>query len=174
MTIDCRCFVSCFFVLCLLFFVCSFVFTVYNYCFEVTFPCFSANCRSSIVCRSGRMLIQKVAKLMMTDLSLTTDAKLHHLGLLSLQEKLTFNKAVLVFKACRNLAPQYLNEFFICHHNRAPSRSIILPEPRIDLFKTSFSFAGAFLWNAKISQITSCYTLISCRTQQHKWFRNKM
>ena len=129
---------------------------------------------SDILFNKLNSLHRRTAKLMMTDLSLTTDAKLHHLGLLSLQEKLTFNKAVLVFKACRNLAPQYLNDFFICHHNRAPSRSIILPEPRIDLFKTSFSFAGAFLWNAKISQITSCYTLISCRTQQHKWFRNKM
>ena len=47
---------------------------------------------------------------MMPDLSLTADAKLQRLGLLPLREKLMLNKAVLVFKACRNLAPHYLKD----------------------------------------------------------------
>ena len=80
------------------------------------------------------------------------------------------NKAVLVFKAFRNLAPQYLKDLFICHNSRAPSRSIILPKPRIDLFKTSFSFAGASLWNSIPTHITSCSTLICFKTQLRKWF----
>ena len=41
---------------------------------------------------------------MIPDLSLTTDARLQHVELLSFQQKLTLNKAVLVFKACPNLA----------------------------------------------------------------------
>ena len=56
-------------------------------------------------------LHRKAAKLMMPDLSLTTDARLQHLGLIPLREKLMLNKAVLVFKAFRNLAPQYLKTF---------------------------------------------------------------
>ncbi|WP_419635651.1 hypothetical protein, partial [Thiolapillus sp.] len=119
-------------------------------------------------------LHRRAAKLMMPDLSLTTDAKLQHLGLLPLREKLMLNKAVLVFKAFRNLAPQYLKDLFICHNSRAPSRSMILPKPRIDLFKTSFSFAGASLWNSIPTHITSCSTLISFKTQLRKWLRNKM
>ena len=39
---------------------------------------------------------RRAAKLMMPDLSLITDAKLQHLGLLPLREKLVFNKAELV------------------------------------------------------------------------------
>ena len=103
---------------------------------------------SDIVFHKLNSLRRRAAKLMMPDLSLTTDAKLQHLGLLPLREKLMLNKAVLVFKAFRSLAPQHLKDLFICHNSRAPSPSMILPKPRIDLFKTSFSFAGASLWNS--------------------------
>ena len=110
---------------------------------------------------------------MISDLSFTTDAKLQHLGLLPLREEFMLNKAVLVFKAYWNLAPQCLRDHFICHNSRAPSRSMILLKPRIDLLKTSFSFAGASLWNYIPTQITSCSTLISFKTQLRKWLRNK-
>ena len=129
---------------------------------------------SDILFHKLNSLDRRDAKLMMPDLSLTTDAKLQHLGLLPLREKLMLNKAVLVFKAFRNLAPQYLKDLFICHNSRAPSRPIILPKPRIDLFKTSFSFAGASLWNSIPTYITSCGTLISFKTQLGKWLRHKM
>ena len=98
---------------------------------------------------------RRAAKLMMPDLSLTTDAKLQHLGLLPLREKLMLNKAVLVFKAFRNLAPQYLKDLFICHNSRAPSRSMILPKPRIDLLKTSIP----------LELYSNTYNLMQC-TQQ--------
>ena len=100
---------------------------------------------SDILFHKLKSLHRRFAKLMMPDLSLTTDAKLQHLGLLPLREKLMLNKAVLVFKAFQNLAPQYLKDLFICHNSHAPSRSMIMPKPRIDLFKISFSFAGASL-----------------------------
>ena len=61
----------------------------------------------------------RAAKLMLSDPSTTTEAKIQRLGLLPLREKLMFNKAVLVFKACRNLAPQYLTSpFFFCSNSR--------------------------------------------------------
>ena len=74
------------------------------------------------------------------------------------RKSLKFNKAVLVFKAYRNLAPQCPKDLFICYNSRAQSRSMILPKPTIDLFKTSFSFAGASLWNSIPTHITSCNT----------------
>ena len=81
---------------------------------------------------------RRAAKLMMPDLSLITDAKLQHLGLLPLREKLVFNKAELVlFKACHNMAPQYLEDRFMCHSSRVLLRSMTLPKPKRDLFKTS-------------------------------------
>ena len=129
---------------------------------------------SDILFHKLNFLHRRASKLMMPDLSLTTDAKLQHLGLHPLREKLMLNKDVLVFKAFRNLPPQYLKDLFIWHNSRAPSRSMILPEPRIDLFKTSFSFAGASLWNSIPTHITSCSKLISLKTQLRKWLRNKL
>ena len=76
----------------------------------------------------------------MKELQITTDAKLGYLGLLQLKEKLMFNKTVLVFKACRNLAPPYLKQLVICSSIRTTSRFITLPKPRIDLSKLASHF----------------------------------
>ena len=123
------------------------------------FLCLSV-CLPACLCSLHR----KAAKLMISDSSLTTDTKLGYLGLLPLKEKLTFNKAVLVFKAYKNLAPPYLKQLFICSNTRATSRFITLPKPRIGLFKTSFSFSGASLWNSIPTQIKSRNSLISFKT----------
>ena len=125
---------------------------------------------SDILFNKLNSLHRRAAKLMISDSSLSTDTKLRYLGLLPLKEKLMFNKAVLVFKAYKNLAPPYLKQlFFICSNIRATSRFITLPRPRIDLFKKySFSFSGASLWNIIPTQIKSCNSLISFKTQFHK------
>ena len=78
-----------------------------------------------------------------------------------------------VFKAYKNLAPPYLKQLFIYSNTRATSRFITLPKPRIDLFKTSFSFSGASLWNAIPTQIKSCNSLTSFKTQLYKWFTSR-
>ena len=129
---------------------------------------------SNILFNKLNSLHRRAAKLMTSDSSLTTDTKLRYLGLLPLKEKFMFNKAVLVFKAYTNLPPPYLKQLFICSNTRATSRFITLPEPRIDLFKTSFSFSGASLWNTIPTQIKSCNSLISFKTQLHKWFRSSL
>ena len=130
---------------------------------------------SYVVFNKLNSLHRRAAKLMISNSSLTTDTKLRYLGLLSLKEKLNmFNKAVLLFKAYKHLAPPYLEHLFICYNTRAPSRFITLPKPRIDLFKTSFSFSGASLWNTILNQIKSCNSLISFKTQLHKWFRSRL
>ena len=71
-----------------------------------------------------------------------------------------------VFKAYKNLAPPYLKQLFILSNIRATSR--------IDLFKTSFSFSGASLWNTIPNQIKSCNSLTSFKTQLYKWIRSRL
>ena len=111
---------------------------------------------SDILFNKLNSLHRRAAKFIISDSSLTTDTKLRYLGLLPLKEKFMFNKALLVFKAYINLAPPYLKQLSICSNTRATSRFITLPKPRTDLFKTSFSFSGASLWNAIEPQIKSC------------------
>ena len=122
---------------------------------------------------SFNSLHRRAAKLMLPHPSTTTEAKIQRLGLLPLREKLRFNKALLVFKACRNLAPHYFTSLFVCSNSRS-SRTIILPKPRIDLFKTSFSFLGASIWNSIPAQITACSSLTCFKRQLHKWFGGNM
>ena len=84
------------------------------------------------------------------------------------------NKAVSVFKTYRNLAPPYLKQLFICSNTHATSRFITLPKPRTDLFKNTFSFSGASVWNSIKTQITSCSSLTTFETQINKWFRSRV
>ena len=79
---------------------------------------------SDILFNKLNSLHRRAAKLMISDSSLSTNTKLRYLGILPLKEKLMFNKAVLVFKAYKNLAPPYLKQLFICSNIRATSKYI--------------------------------------------------
>ena len=126
---------------------------------------------SDILFNKLNSLHRRGAKLI-SDSSLSTDTKLRYLGILPLKEKLMFNKAVLVFKTYKNLAPPYIKQLFIFSNIRATSRYITLPKPRIYLFKTSFSFSGASLWNTIPNQISNLLT--SFKTQLYKWIRSRL
>ena len=129
---------------------------------------------SDILFNKLNSLRRRAAKLMICDSAVTTDTKLRYLGLLPPKERFMFNKAVLVFKAYKNRAPQYHKQLFTCSNTRATSRFITLPKPRIDLFKTSFSFPGASVWNTIPTQIKSYNSLTSFNTQLHKWLRSSL
>ena len=69
--------------------------------------------------------------------------------LLPLDKQLLLNKCILMQKVVHGKAPQYLKDFMIpserlhVHGNKQ-----LLPRTRIDIFKTSFSFSGSFVWNS--------------------------
>ena len=86
----------------------GFVWMFFFYALYINFHSFI---HSDISFKKLNSLHRRTAKLMLPDPFTTTEAKIQHLGLLPLREKLIVNKAVLVFKACRNLAPQYLHPF---------------------------------------------------------------
>ena len=127
---------------------------------------------AAVIFNKVNSLHRRAAKLMISDSSLSTDTKLRYLGILPLKDKLMFNKAVLVFKAYKDLAPPYLQQLVICPNIRA-TRYITLHKPRTDLFKTSFSFSGTSLWNTIPNQIKSCNSLTSFKTQLYKWMTSR-
>ena len=116
---------------------------------------------SDILFNKFNSLHRRAAKLMITDSSISTDAKLRYLGIPPLKEKLMFNKAVLVFKAHKTLAPPYLKSLLICSNIRATSRYKTLPKPRIDLFKTSFSLPSQIKSNHAIHLPASKHNFIN-------------
>jgi hypothetical protein len=103
-------------------------------------------------------LHRRAAKIILPDPALTTEEKQRQLGILSLNNQFTYNIAMLVFKARLDIAPQYLKDLLVSPSSRYGSEKYILPLPRIDIFKTSFSFCGPSVWNSLPSYISQCTT----------------
>ena len=94
-----------------------------------------------------------------------TDEKLKTLNILPLAKQYEYNKIVLVHKIYHEMTPSYLNNLIRKAPNRYHSKSLILPLPRIDLFKNSLSFSGAALWNALPNELKAISSLKSFKTK---------
>ena len=77
------------------------------------------------------------------------------LGWLSIRERLTYNKAVLTYKALNNLTPEYITTMLKPvseTHDRALRSSangtLAVPRSRTSLFDRSFSYSAPRLWNS--------------------------
>ena len=70
----------------------------------------------------------------------------HKTNILPLSKRLEFNKGLTMFKCLKSFAPEHLKNMFSSKNTRDQSK-LYIPLPRIDLFKTSLKFSGAFLWN---------------------------
>ena len=95
-------------------------------------------------------LHRRAGKLNLRDPSLFSEQKISALGILNLPQQLTYNKGVFMHKVLNNNFPNYLAQLFISHQsdNTNSRNNLYVPRPRLDLFKTSISFAGASLWNS--------------------------
>ena len=76
-----------------------------------------------------------------------TDVKLKKLNILPLKKQLDLNKTILIHKIYNNQTPTYLTEIITKAPIRYNSNKLIVPKPKLDLFKTSLSFSGSILWN---------------------------
>ena len=86
-------------------------------------------------------------------------------------KQLTYNKGVFMHKVLNNNSRNYLAQLFISHqsHYANSSNNLYVPRPRLDLFKTSISFAGASLWNSLPQNIKSCISLPCFKRNLHKY-----
>ena len=96
----------------------------------------------------------------------TSDHKLKEMRIMSLQKQLEYNKGFFMYRVLSNEAPEYISNLYT--HSHTPSRysnsrnyEISLPRPRIDIFKTSISFSGAYLRNNLPLTVRSCQSLSS-------------
>ena len=62
-------------------------------------------------------------------------------------------KAIMMFKTLHGMTPDYLRSSFVYRDNvsayclRNTENKLVLPQPRTDYLKRSFSYSGAQLWN---------------------------
>jgi hypothetical protein len=106
-----------------------------------------------------KSLHRRAAKLILPDPSLSTDEKQRVLNILPIERQFMYNTAVLMFKVRLHKAPPYLNDLIVHASDRYGSDKYILPLPRVDIFKSSFSFSGPSVWNSLPSHIVHCNTI---------------
>ena len=68
------------------------------------------------------------------------------LDVLPLKLKLEFNKRIIMHKIVSGYAPSNLKLNFHSNQNRH-SHKLVVPRPRLDLFKCSLMYSGGKLWN---------------------------
>ena len=119
---------------------------------------------SDVLKKKLNSLHRRAVKLILPDTNLTTDKKLKEMRIMSLQKQSEYNKGLFMYRVLSNEAPEYISNLF----THTPSRycnsknyQLSLPRPRIDIFKTSISFSGAYLWNNLPLTVRFCQSLSS-------------
>ena len=102
-------------------------------------------------------LHRRAAKLICPNKSLSTSDRMKEIGLLPLKEQFIFNKSVFMHKVIYANAPQYMIDLFEPSHSpyTCYKQNLAFPKPRIDMFKSSISFAGAQIWNTLPANVKS-------------------
>ena len=119
------------------------------------------NYASTLWCNASDVHIKKLNSLhrrgikIISDTQIPTDEKFEELGLLTLHHQFTYNAALLVFKILHSKAPLYLKELLTQGSAQHTSLKLLLPLPRIDLYKSSLSFYGSKTWNSLPSHIAN-------------------
>ena len=103
--------------------------------------------------------------------SLSTEQKMRARGILNLPQQLAYNKRIFMHKVLNNNSLNYLPQPLISHqsHYTNSRNNLYVPRPRLDLFKTSISFAGASLWNSLPQNIKSCISLPCFKRNLHRY-----
>ena len=85
------------------------------------------------------------------------------LNWMTFPERVQFQKAIMMFKIMNNLAPTYMNNLFQYTneiHNRnlrsTTENLLYVPKPKCEIFRNSFAYSGAKLWNSIPQNIKSC------------------
>lgn len=113
---------------------------------------------------------RRAAKLILPDPSLSTDEKQRALNILPIERQFIYNTAVLMLKMRLHKTPPYLNDLIVHASDRYGSDKYILPLPRVDIFKSSFSFSGPSVWNSLPSHITQCHTMSNFKLHLRHFF----
>ena len=88
-----------------------------------------------------------------------TSTRLIHseLGWLTIRQRLFYQTCTLMFKVFNGGAPSYLNTFEYTDSNYSlrsiSAENLLVPRPKMESFRNSFSYSGAYAWNQLPSNI---------------------
>ena len=119
---------------------------------------------SDVLKKRLNSLHRRAVKLILPDTTLTTDQKLKEMRIMSRQKQLEDNKGLFIYRVLSNEAQEYISGLYIhtsSRYSNSRNYHLSLPRPRIDIFKTSTSFSGAYLLNNLPLTVGSCQSLSS-------------
>ena len=119
---------------------------------------------SDVLKKRLNSLHRRAVKLILPDTTLTTDQKLKEMRIMSLQKQLEYNNGLFMYRLLSNEAPEYISNLYThtpARYSNSRNYHLSLPRPRIDIFKTSISFSGTYLWNNLPLTVRSCQSLSS-------------
>ena len=119
---------------------------------------------SDVLKKRFNSLQRRAVKLILPVTTLTTDPKLKEMRIMSLQKQLDYNKGLFMYRVLSNEAPGYIPNLYThtpSRYSNSRNYQLSFPRPRIDIFKTSISFSGAYLWNHLPLTVRSCQSLSS-------------
>ena len=105
--------------------------------------------------------------------TLSTDDKLKAIKILPLKKHLEFKKIVMIHKIYNDQTPKYLSNFITKATDRYSSMNLIVPKPKLDLYKTSLSFSGSNLWNNIPDRLKSKTSFNSFKRELKEWITNQ-
>ena len=95
--------------------------------------------------KKANSLHRRAANLLLPSDTISTDEKLQKLELLPLNKQFMYNTLITTYKAHTGLSPSYLSNLLIPSDR---SERYIMPNTRLDLYMTSYSFQASSLWNS--------------------------
>ena len=81
-------------------------------------------------------------------------------GITDISKRITYHKSLLVYKSLNSLTPTYINDLLhplknsAIYNTRSSSKeNLLIPYPRTEIFKKSFSYSAAKIWNSLPSEL---------------------
>jgi len=100
------------------------------------------------------------------------------LKILPIKDRICLRKAKLMYRIANNSAPEYLQSLFkyrlpgnTPHLRSMSTKHYKTPKPNKELFKKSFQYSGAFLWNNIPVEIRNAHSISCFQTQYIKWLQ---
>jgi hypothetical protein len=113
------------------------------------------NCNVELINRI--ICFQKRAARLILDKTYETPSQqlFTELNWMTFDQRIKFKKAILMFKTMHNAAPSYLNNRFTLVYNihskclrSNTSLSLYVQKPKHEIYRKSFSYSGAVIWNS--------------------------
>ena len=138
------------------------------------------NYASTVWCQADAIHISKLQKLhrrgirlMLRDCNISTDEKYRQLRILPLDDQFKFNACILMFKQAIGKAPSYIQNLFPNPRSQR-TQNYRLPLPKMDIYKTSFSFWGASVWESLPLSCKLCNSLGTFKTALRRHFQSSV